>query len=347
MKNLTIIIPTYNEAENIEAISDAILRLGLPDLSILFIDDNSPDGTGPLADKLAGRHPGRISVLHREGKLGLGTAYITGFKHALENGAAFVGQMDADFSHDPAVIPEFLRNHVLLEKRQPPSEVHSIHLVQRIQGKILDFYHMFRIHLQFGGDTSAIVRQGTSDLYPSFITNRVYYTSRLVPGKKAGDSGSKLDSLKLKDRLDTESDQHFHTFAIFDDVETGSLTRQLLAGVPDDIFQVSTSLYPFVVFDYFTACMNILSPTQAAIQQAVDIFEPLFFVVAGGFVPPATLAPGHDLAEMFSGRLALEEDRVSVTPEFTAQLRDYFSGVGIERDDELAVKGWWRFVFEG
>lgn len=245
------------------------------------------------------------------------------------------------------IIPEFLRNHVLLEKRQPPSEVHSIHLVQRIEGEILDFYHMFRIHLQFGGDTSAIVRQGTSDLYPSFITNRVYYTSRLVPGKKAGDSGNTVDSLKLKDRLDTESDQHFHTFAIFDDVETGSLTRQLLAGVPDDIFSVSTSLYPFVVFDYFTACMNILNPTQAAIQQAADIFEPLFFVVAGGFVPPAKLASGHDLAEMFSGRLALEEDRVRVTPEFTAQLRDYFSGVGIERDDELAVKGWWRFVFEG
>ena len=245
------------------------------------------------------------------------------------------------------IIPEFLRNHVLLEKRQPPSEVHSIHLVQRIEGKILDFYHIFRIHLQFGGDTSAIVRQGTSDLYPSFITNRVYYTSRLVPGKKAGDSGSTVDSLKLKDRLDTESDQHFHTFAIFDDVETGSLTRQLLAGVPDDIFKVSTALYPFVVFDYFTACMNILNPTQAAIEEAVDIFEPLFFVVAGGFVPPATLASGHDLTEMFSGRLALEEDRVRVTPEFTAQLGDYFSGVGVERDDELAVKGWWRFVFEG
>ncbi|MFW5862591.1 MAG: hypothetical protein ACOCWZ_10080 [Spirochaetota bacterium] len=245
------------------------------------------------------------------------------------------------------IIPEFMRNHVLLEKRQPPSEVHSIHLVQRIQGKILDFYHIFRIHLQFGGDTSAIVRQGTSDLYPSFITNRVYYTSRLVPGKKEGDSGTTVDSFKLKDRLKTESDQHFHTFAIFDDVETGSLTRQLLAGVPDDIFQVSTALYPFVVFDYFTACMNILYPTQAAIEQAADIFEPLFFVVAGGFVPPGTLAPGDDLSEVFSGRVEMAEDQVRATPGFTDQLREYFSGLRVERDDELAVKGWWRFVFEG
>jgi dolichol-phosphate mannosyltransferase len=108
MNNLTIIIPTYNEAENIGAIADAILQLELPDLSILFIDDNSPDGTGPLADDLAERHPGRISVLHREGKLGLGTAYITGFKHALVKGADFVGQMDADFSHNPSRIPDLL-----------------------------------------------------------------------------------------------------------------------------------------------------------------------------------------------------------------------------------------------
>lgn len=108
MAKLTIIIPTYNEAENVQAVSSAILKLGLPDLSILFIDDNSPDGTGDLADQLAHRYPEQISVIHRQGKLGLGTAYITGFRHALENDADAVGQMDADFSHNPERIPDLL-----------------------------------------------------------------------------------------------------------------------------------------------------------------------------------------------------------------------------------------------
>ncbi len=244
------------------------------------------------------------------------------------------------------IIPEFLRNHVLLEKRQPPSETHSVHLVQRVHGKILDFYHMFRVHLRFGGDTSAIVRQGTSDLYPSFITNRVYYTSRLVPGKKEGEGDNKVDSLRLRDRLITESDQHFHTFAIFDDVDTGSFTEKLLEHIPRDVFPVSTALYPFIVFDYFTACLNILYPGKEAIPQAAEIFEPLFFVVAGEFVPPVTLAPGHDLAKVFNGRLVVEQDRVLPAPGFINELRDYFSGIHVEKDDELAVKGWWRFVFE-
>lgn len=102
------VIPTYNEAENLPVLAAELLSLGLPGLVILIVDDNSPDGTGRVADDLAGRYPGRIQVLHRSGKLGLGTAYIAGFKHALEQGADFVIQMDADFSHSPRYIPQFL-----------------------------------------------------------------------------------------------------------------------------------------------------------------------------------------------------------------------------------------------
>jgi len=108
MVGITVIIPTYNEAANIEAMSAALLELGIPDLSILYVDDNSPDGTGELADRLAEQSRNRITVLHRSGKLGLGTAYITGFKWALDHGAEKVCQMDADFSHNPASIPILL-----------------------------------------------------------------------------------------------------------------------------------------------------------------------------------------------------------------------------------------------
>jgi dolichol-phosphate mannosyltransferase len=99
---ITVIIPTYNEAENLPTLFSALFSLPLPDLKILVVDDNSPDGTGRIADEMSVKYPERVSVLHRSGKLGLRTAYLDGFKVAIANGAQAVGQMDADFSHDPA-----------------------------------------------------------------------------------------------------------------------------------------------------------------------------------------------------------------------------------------------------
>ncbi len=105
----TIVIPTYNEAENIPVIVEKLFDLPIANLSILVVDDNSPDGTGDIAEELGKKYNGRISVLHREGKLGLGTAYIQGFKLAMEKGAEAVGQMDADFSHPPEKIVELVK----------------------------------------------------------------------------------------------------------------------------------------------------------------------------------------------------------------------------------------------
>jgi dolichol-phosphate mannosyltransferase len=95
------VLPTYNERDNIEPIVAAVLSQG-PDFDALVVDDNSPDGTGQIADRLAAEHPGRVNVLHRAGKRGLGTAYIEGFLLALERGYEHVFEMDSDFSHEPA-----------------------------------------------------------------------------------------------------------------------------------------------------------------------------------------------------------------------------------------------------
>lgn len=108
MPQTTIVIPTYNEADNLPALVEDLMALPLKGLSVQVVDDNSPDGTGDIAEDLATRYPGRIRVLHRVGKAGLGTAYITGFGIALEAGAQVVGQMDADFSHSPSYLPEFV-----------------------------------------------------------------------------------------------------------------------------------------------------------------------------------------------------------------------------------------------
>jgi glycosyltransferase involved in cell wall biosynthesis len=101
-----IVIPTYNERENITLLVTDILALGL-DSRVIVVDDNSPDGTGELADELAAQHPG-VRVIHRPGKLGLGTAHIAGMKAALAAGATYVVTMDADFSHHPRYLPDVL-----------------------------------------------------------------------------------------------------------------------------------------------------------------------------------------------------------------------------------------------
>ena len=99
----TIVIPTYNEAENLKKLTDALFEI--PDINILIVDDNSPDGTGDLAEEIKAAAAGRLDVMHREGKLGLGSAYIQGFQYAMQQGADVVGQMDADFSHPIDKIP--------------------------------------------------------------------------------------------------------------------------------------------------------------------------------------------------------------------------------------------------
>jgi dolichol-phosphate mannosyltransferase len=101
-----VVLPTYNERENVSAIVPAILAAS-PLLDVLVVDDNSPDGTGKIADELAAREP-RVRVLHRERKDGLGRAYLAGFREALAAGYGRIIEMDADFSHDPARLPALL-----------------------------------------------------------------------------------------------------------------------------------------------------------------------------------------------------------------------------------------------
>ncbi len=103
---ITAVIPTYNEAANLPQLVAALLSLPI-DLDVLVVDDNSPDGTGAIAEELAARAQ-RMQVLHREGKSGLRTAYLDGFRRVLDAGGDVILQMDADFSHDPQKIPEMV-----------------------------------------------------------------------------------------------------------------------------------------------------------------------------------------------------------------------------------------------
>jgi dolichol-phosphate mannosyltransferase len=104
---VAVIIPTYNERENIESLVAQLLALPM-DVRVFVVDDNSPDGTGAIADRLAVESGGRVGAVHRAGKLGLGTAYIAGFKRAMAERSDLICTMDADFSHNPRYIPSMV-----------------------------------------------------------------------------------------------------------------------------------------------------------------------------------------------------------------------------------------------
>jgi dolichol-phosphate mannosyltransferase len=104
--SVLVIIPTYNEIDNLPVVARQVLD-SYP-YRVLVVDDDSPDGTGRLADQLAGQYPGRLEVLHRQGRRGLGLSYVDGFRHALATNADLICQMDADLSHDPKYLPDLV-----------------------------------------------------------------------------------------------------------------------------------------------------------------------------------------------------------------------------------------------
>jgi len=148
---VAVIVPTYNERENLETTAGRV-RHAVPDADLLIVDDNSPDGTGELADKLADADT-RIHVMHRAGKSGLGTAYIAGFRWALEHGYDAIVEMDADGSHQPEDLPRLLagldRADLVLGSRWVPG------------GKMIN-WPKYRQFISWGGNTYARLMLGIS-----------------------------------------------------------------------------------------------------------------------------------------------------------------------------------------
>jgi dolichol-phosphate mannosyltransferase len=179
-KGAWVVLPTFNERENVAAISAAILD-ALPGATLLVVDDSSPDGTGEIADGLAAADP-RIRVRHRPGKQGLGRAYLDGFGVALGGGAAVVIQMDADWSHDPAALPGLIE----------PVTGDSADLVigsRYTKGGAVEDWGLFRRMISRGGSTFAriVLRLGPHDLTGGFKAWRAT-TLAVVPfeGVRAG-----------------------------------------------------------------------------------------------------------------------------------------------------------------
>ncbi len=236
-------------------------------------------------------------------------------------------------------IPEFLAGHRILERRKPAAEVHSLQFAMPLRGRLLDFAHLFKLDFRFGGDSYNIVEKGSTTFYPSYITNRLYFKSRLMPVKAAGND---FDPLRIIDAQYVESDQHFHTFAVFDDMNVRKITKSILEKLDLNVFPISLDLYPFIVYDLFTASLNVLHPTAAALAEAVEIYEPLFVTLFCKYKKIDNLAAPEKIASLFPDELAVDGETPALRAEFVERLKKYFSRYSIHRDDELAVKGWWR-----
>lgn len=154
MVKTIVVLPTYNEAENLPQMVGEIFSLGIEGLEIIVVDDNSPDGTGQIAEELASRHPGRLRVIHQPGKLGLGSAYLRGFEEALARGADYIVQMDVDFSHSPSCLPLFL------EKMKSCDLVIGSRYVEG--GKVDERWSIWRRLLSRGGNLYARLVTGLS-----------------------------------------------------------------------------------------------------------------------------------------------------------------------------------------
>ncbi len=243
-------------------------------------------------------------------------------------------------------IPEFLINHNLLSKRKPSSEQHYLQFIQPLRGEHIYFLHMLKLDMEFSGNPETIIDQGNSDYYPSFTTDRYYYKSKLIPVNstlKNKDSIIDFTTIRLVQKEKHETDQYFHTFAIFDETDSkkNSLELSKLAGL--DSYKVSQKLYPFISYDYFTAVFNILYPTPGEIRIGMEIFEPVFIFLFSRTFNWKDLITEERLLEKFSHSLQIEDKHLALSHEFREKMDNYFNRYSLFRDDELALRGWRRF----
>jgi len=237
------------------------------------------------------------------------------------------------------VIPEYLCEHTLLEKRKPSSEQHSLQFVKMIPGRTIDFVHVLRFDFKLSGGNGRITGKGDTHSFPKYFTDRIRYKSRLVPVAKGSDPYL-LDSLRLKSHLKVDSGNIniTPTAVFFDEFSSTEISIDFSTKAGSDIYSIPAKIYQFISYDYFTACMNIPDPAVSKLERAAAIFEPLFYYLYFRYR---------------DGAYEIEEKHLSICDEFLEysgsgvqqkpllqnSLRDFFSHYTLYRDDELMMKG--------
>ncbi len=253
-----------------------------------------------------------------------------------------VGELDYNTGIDivknlTKLIPEFLLNHTLLEKRKPSSEQHSLQFIKPIHGKLVDFVHILRFDFKLTGGYGTIAGKGDNRTFPGYQTDRIRYKSRLVPIIK-GSNPFMIDSLRLKSQLEVDTDGKRFTSVFFDEYSTTEISIDFSVKSGNDIYSIPAKIYQFIPYEYFTACMSIPDPTAAKLNLGAELFEPLFFYLYFQY-----RERNHEIDEkqlsIWSDYLEVTETGVTQKQFLQERLRDFFSQYKIYRDDDMMLNG--------
>jgi len=236
-----------------------------------------------------------------------------------------------------ASLSPFLAGHEYLEEKNPGYEEHSIHLGSLFRGRILDFIHMLRLDFKFSSHSGTIIRPGDTATYPSYETEMIYFKSSLVPVRKGG-SPSAFQSIRLNESVTVaaeDSSKRLYTSVLFDDFSNREISIDLSRRTGCS-FSIPVTIFPMIMYEYFTACLSIPDPVPSRIEKALSVFEPLFIFLYSIMVGNATELPPEGLEEF----LKVKGDKILMSPALMKDLNDYFSSYSTSADDELMLKGW-------
>lgn len=239
--------------------------------------------------------------------------------------------------------PQLFYLHSFMEKRKPAAEEHSLHFYRPLEGKVVDFVHVIRINFRFTPGSGSIISQGNSDTYPSFRSDRLFYKSRLVPVEK-GSHPEEIESVRIKDYEAREADNRLFTSVVFDEEGTGSMSAELSRSAGQGIFPFPAGIYPFVVYDYFTASLALPDPLPEVISRGAEIFEPLFFYIYSKY---RSRDESFSAAEAFPGSLREENGTLVFTGDYRSNLEKFFSRYSVYTDDTLMLNGLRKITASG
>jgi hypothetical protein len=234
-------------------------------------------------------------------------------------------------------LPQFLRGHRIFREKNPPADQHCIHLGKPLAGRLIDFVHILRLDMKFSGAPDNLVAAGNTEFYPSYRTDRVYFRSMLVPVKKGMNDIDSFSPARLVPEQKVESDLYFHTFAIFDEADTDTISKDLCQSAGSSLFSISPNIYPLISYAYFTGCLNVLEPDERSLDEAVHLYEPLFAFLHG-------LYTKSGMETGYPDEIETGPDGPRLKNEYKEKIKKITSARAIERDDELALKGLRRFA---
>ncbi len=242
------------------------------------------------------------------------------------------------------IIPEYMYKHTLLQKRKPQSEQHSLQFVKKVPGKIVDFAHILRLDFKLSGGSGSITGKSDARTFPSYVTDRIKYKSRLVPVVKESDP-SQVDALKIKSQLKVENSEKRITSVYFDEFSTSEISIDFSTKAGSGIFAIPAKIYQFISYDYFTACMNVPDPAEKNLERAAEIFEPLFFFLYHSYREELPL-PDEGISTLWDDLLDVTPSGVEQKAKFGELLKKFFSRYTIYRDDDMMLKGLRKFVID-